>query len=65
MIIIIIMSRLDNMLIAEGVAGPDKTGSAIAAPPPVIYFRFRDILSIGSGSVKICEYLNTDLCYRI
>ena len=28
-------TRLDNMLIAEGVAGPDKTGSAIAAPPPV------------------------------
>lgn len=29
------LMRLDNMLIAEGVAGPDKTGSAIAAPPPV------------------------------
>ncbi len=29
------LMRLDNMLIAEGVAGPDKTGSAVAAPPPV------------------------------
>jgi len=27
--------RLDNMLIAEGVAGPDKNGSAIAPPLPV------------------------------
>ena len=27
--------RLDNMLIAEGVAGPDKNGSAVAAPPSV------------------------------
>ena len=27
--------RLDNMLIAEGVAGPDKGGSATAPPPHV------------------------------
>lgn len=25
--------RLDNMLIAEGVAGPDKSGNANASPP--------------------------------
>jgi len=29
------LMRLDNMLIAEGVAGPDKSGSAVAAPPSV------------------------------
>ncbi len=29
------LMRLDNMLIAEGVAGPDKNGSAVAAPPSV------------------------------
>ena len=27
--------RLDNMLIAEGVAGPDKGGSATAPPTPL------------------------------
>lgn len=27
--------RLDNMLIAEGVAGPDKSGNANASPPAV------------------------------
>ena len=27
--------RLDNMLIAEGVAGPDKNGSATGPPLPV------------------------------
>ena len=29
------LMRLDNMLIAEGVAGPDKAGSATAPPPPM------------------------------
>merc|ERR1712015_71310 len=29
------LMRLDNMLIAEGVAGPDKGGSAVAPPPHV------------------------------
>lgn len=29
------LMRLDNMLIAEGVAGPDKSGSATAPPPAV------------------------------
>jgi len=27
------LMRLDNMLIAEGVAGPDKSGNAVAPPP--------------------------------
>ena len=29
------LMRLDNMLIAEGVAGPDKSGAAVARPPMV------------------------------
>ena len=29
------LMRLDNMLIAEGVAGPDKGGSATAPPTPL------------------------------
>ena len=29
------LMRLDNMLIAEGVAGPDKSGSATAPPTPL------------------------------
>ena len=29
------LMRLDNMLIAEGVAGPDKSGSAVSPPSPL------------------------------
>merc|ERR1711892_1079804 len=29
------LMRLDNMLVAEGVAGPDKSGSATAPPTPL------------------------------
>ena len=29
------LMRLDNMLIAEGVAGPDKSGHATSPPPPM------------------------------
>ncbi len=29
------LMRLDNMLIAEGVAGPDKGGTATAPPTPL------------------------------
>jgi len=29
------LMRLDNMLIAEGIAGPDKSGNPIAAPPSI------------------------------
>ena len=41
--------RLDNMLIAEGVAGPDKGGSATAPPTP---------LSSPETSIEHSDYKN-------
>ncbi len=43
------LMRLDNMLIAEGVAGPDKGGSATAPPTP---------LSSPETSIEHSDYKN-------
>ncbi len=49
------LMRLDNMLIAEGVAGPDKTGSAVAAPPPVSDSEVCAVKGVNHAAVEFKE----------
>merc|ERR1719499_2432676 len=48
--------RLDNMLIAEGVAGPDKGGSATAPPTPA--FSSETSIEHSDYKAKLCQIRN-------